>query len=366
VLTSCVVLMPMDATRCCGVPNRRLQCETIVLALLAPTVLRPPSPRPPVLVACGASTMTHGDPTIPSDSDPESPSTCTAQPDDSQPRDDDPSAATSLTPHLPLTAAINPIHRAFVPRLLPEHLDGHLRFPRALASSMRRLSCTGVAKALCAAILQRVEQFEVNHNRGAARRGLPAQFTMSAKVLAGVTHGARLGKPEAENKIGTPELSPTSSAKSRSPAERDHGTLCFHCRKPSTGPSAHTRPPTKIQVKPFLLPPLPRDWEKMVDAVQESWEKGLNGSPALKTLVSGSTTRADMASKKQLFGRVSSSMLSRRGAIAKAAAKSGGWSALRSVLRRERASRQRAGAVFLYNDVYKFCAALVSQSGLGC
>jgi len=104
----------------------------------------------------------------------------------------------------------------------------------------------------------------------------------------------------------------------------------------------------------------------MVDAVQESWEKGLNGSPALQTLVSGSTTRADMASKKQLFGRVSSSMLSKRGAIAKAAAKLGGWSALRSVLRRERASRQRAGAVFLCNAVYKFCAALVSQSDLGC
>jgi len=366
VLTSCVVLMPMDATRCCGMPSRRLQCETIVLALLATTVLRPPSPRPPVLVACGASTMTHGDPTIPSDSDPISPATCTAQPDDSQSRDDDPSAATSLTPHLPLMAAVYPIHRAIVPRLPPEHLDDHLRFPRALASSMGQLSCTGVAKALCAVIMQSVEHFEVNHNRRAARRGLPAQFTMSAKVSAGVTHGARLGKPEAENRIGTFELSPTSSAKSRSPAERDNGTFCFHCRKPSTGPSAHTLPPTKIQVKPFTLPPLPRDWENMVDAVQESWEKGLNGSPALKTLVSGSTTRADMASKKQLFGWVSSSMLSKSGLIANDAAKSGGWSALRSVLRRERASRPRAVRSLSTTTCTSFLAALVSQSDLGC
>jgi len=61
VLKSRFVLMPMDATRCCGVPNRRLQYETIFLALLAPTVLRPPSLRPSVLVACGAATMTHGD-----------------------------------------------------------------------------------------------------------------------------------------------------------------------------------------------------------------------------------------------------------------------------------------------------------------
>jgi len=107
---------------------------------------------------------------------------------------------------------------------------------------------------------------------------------MSAKRFAGVTHGARLGKPEAENKIGTPQLSLTSSVKSCSPAEGDRGTLCFHYRTPSTSPSAHTRPPTKIQVKPFTLSPLPQDWEKMVDAVQESWEKGLDASPAFKTL----------------------------------------------------------------------------------
>ena len=242
----------MDATRCCGVPNRRLQRETIVLALLAPTVLRPPSPRPPVLVACGASTMTHGDPTIPSDSDPKSPSTCTAQPDDSQSRDDDPSAAISLTPHLPLTAAINPIQRAFVPHLLPEHLDGNLRFPRALDSSMGRSSCTGVAKALCAAIMQRVEQLEVNHNRGAARRGLPAQFTMSAKVLAGVTHGARLGKPQTENKLARPSslrvprpsrahLRNGTTARSASIAANHRlGPRRIHVRRPGSK-SSHSR-----------------------------------------------------------------------------------------------------------------------------
>ena len=236
--------------------------------------------------------MTYGDPTRPSESDPDSPSTCIAQPYDSQSRDDEPSVSTSLTPELPLKAAINPIHRAFVPRLLPEHLEGHLHFPRALASSIGRLACTGFAKALCAAIMQKVEQFEVNRERGAARMWL--------------------------------------------------------------------------RVPAFMLPPLPRNWEKMVDAVQESWEKGLNGSPALKTLVSGSTTRADMASKKQLFGWVSSSMLSKSGLIANDAAKSGGWSALRSVLRRERASRPRAVRSLSTTTCTSFLAALVSQSDLGC
>jgi len=62
----------------------------------------------------------------------------------------------------------------------------------------------------------------------------------------------------------------------------------------------------------------------MLDAVQDSWEKGLNGSPALKTFESGSTKRAAMAFNKQLLGRVSSSMLSKGGAIAKTATNSGG------------------------------------------
>jgi len=204
VLTSRVVLMPTDTTPGSGVPQRFFPCKLILLALLAPTALRPPSLWAPVLVACGASIMTYCEPTRPSDSDPDSPSTCVAQPYDSQSRDEEPSVSTSLTPHLPLTEAINPVHRAFFPRLLPEHLEGHLRLPGALASRMGRLPCTSVGKTLCVATMQKVEKFEVNHKRGAARRGLPAQFRMSAKVLAGVTHGVRLGKPEAETKLARP------------------------------------------------------------------------------------------------------------------------------------------------------------------
>ena len=103
----------------------------------------------------------------------------------------------------------------------------------------------------------------------------------------------------------------------------------------------------------------------MLDAVQDSWESGLNGSPALKTLVCGSTTRVAMASNKQLFGRGCSSMLSKRGAIANAATRYGGWSALRVVLRRERAARESCGASFPYNEVHKYCAALASRSDSG-
>jgi len=53
-------------------------------------------------------------------------------------------------------------------------------------------------------------------------------------------------------------------------------------------------------------------------------------------------------------------MLSKRGAITKAAARSGRWSARRNMLRRELAARQLAGLAFPYNQVYKFGAVLVS------
>ena len=160
---------------------------------------------------------------------------------------------------------------------------------------------------------------------------------------------------------GSPPSLPDSSPSS---AAADCGKLCFKCRKPSTGPGLLERHPVKNNVKPFTLPPLPRDWDKMLDAVQDSWEKGLNGGPALKTFVSGSTKRAAMASNKEPLGRVSSSMLSKRGAIAKAATNSGGWSALRSVLVRERDFRKRTGTAFPCNEVYKFCATLVSKADL--
>jgi len=257
-----------------------------------------------------------------------------------------PSDVASARPHLPLTAPINPLHRAFPPRQLPGNLDGHLRFPRALAASGAQVPLTGVAKALCDAIKNKIGQIEVNHRRGAARRGLPAQMTMSAKVLAAVIHGAPSDPPTDEQngicRLPLPSVTNTSA----SPPTNDQGTLCFHCRKPSPGGSLPVRAPVKNQVKPFTLPPLPMDWDKILDAVQDSWESGLKGSPALKTLVGGSTTRVAMASNKQLFGRGCSSVLSKRGAIAEAAVRYGGWSALRVVLRRERAARESSGASF--------------------
>jgi len=268
----------------------------------------------------------------------------------------------SARPHLPLTAAINPLHRAFVPRQLPENLDGHLRFPRALAANGAQMPPTRVAKALCDAIKNKIGQFEVNHRRGAARRGLPAQMTMSAKVLAAVVYGNPSDQPsDKQNGICSLPLSSVENTPA-SPPTTDQGTLCYHCRKPSAGSSLPIRAPVKIQVKPFTLPPLPKDWDKMLDAVQDSWQSGLNGSPALKTLVCGSTTCVAMASNKQLFGRGCSSMLFKRGAIAKAATRYGGWSALRVVLRRERAARESCGASFPYNEVHKYCAALASRS----
>jgi len=317
-----------------------------------------------VLLATPESTMVDGDVTRPTVYDPASPSTNRGSSLGAPSCYKAPSEAVLPAPTFPLTAAINPINRAFVPRLLPEHLDGHLRFPKSLASRRVADQDDGVAKALRAAILLKVEQFEVNHRRGAAHRGLPAQFTMSAKVLAGVVHGRSAKARVMASKDATPNLLPSSVGAPLLSAVAERGTLCFQCRKPSTTSPQRVLPATRIQVKPFTLPPLPRDWDEMLDAVQDSWEKGLNGSPALKTFVSGSTERAAMARNKQLLGRVSSSMLSKRGAIAKAAARSGGWSALRDKLRRERAARQLAGLAFPYNEVYKFCATLVSHTDL--
>jgi len=164
------------------------------------------------------------------------------------------------------------------------------------------------------------------------------------------------------SKDATPHPLPSSVGAPLLSAVAERGTLCFQCRKPSTTSPQRVRPAARIQVKLFTLPPLPRDWDEMLDAVQDSWEKGLNGSPALKTFVSGLTERAAMATNKQLLGRVSFSMLSKRGAISKAAARSGGWSALRDKLRRELAARQLAGLAFPYNQVDKFRATRDSHT----
>ena len=267
--------------------------------------------------------------------------------------------------HLPLTAAINPLHRAFVPGQLPDNLDGHLRFPKALVANGAQVPPTGDAEALCDAITNKIGQFEVNHRRGAARRGLPAQMTMSATVSAAAVYRAP-SDPATDKQNGICPLPlPSVTNTSASFPKTDQGTLCFQCRKPSPGSSLPVRAPVKIQVEPFTLPPLPMDWEEMLDAAQDSWDSGLNGSPALKTLVCGSTTRVAMASNKQLFCRGRSSMLSKRGAIATAAARYGGWSSLRVVFRRERAAHESSGASFPYNEVHKFCAALASKSDSG-
>jgi len=202
--------------------------------------------------------MTSGAATSPSLCDAATPSTSRALRQDAQACPAGSSQALLSTPKLPLSAAINPILRAFAPRSLPEHLDGHLRFLRALISSGSPGGDAGVTKALRAAIMLKMELFEVNHRRGAARRGLPAQITLSAKLLSGVVHGPPLVTSVVARKDASTGSPPSLPYSSPSSAAADCGKLCFKCRKPSTCPGQLARHLVKINVKPFTLTPLPR------------------------------------------------------------------------------------------------------------
>jgi len=163
-----------------------------------------------VLLAAPESTMEDGDATPPTVYDPETPSTNRGSSQGAPSCYTAPSKAVLPAPTFPLTAAINATNGAFVPRWLPEHLYGQMLFPKSLASHRGADQDDGVSKALRAAILLKVEQFSVNHRRGAAHRRFPAQLTMSAKVLAGVVHSRSANARVMASKDATPHLLPSS------------------------------------------------------------------------------------------------------------------------------------------------------------
>lgn len=106
------------------------------------------------------------------------------------------------------------------------------------------------------------------------------------------------------------------------------------------------------------LPRLPTEFDDMLRALEEAWEKGgvsRNQAP-LKTSVQGSHARSEKR-KSQPFGRASSSMLCKRAIVSPI---SGGWLPFCALLRREKASRELLVKYFVYIDVY-FLSVVVGK-----
>lgn len=244
---------------------------------------------------------------------------------------------------LPLSAMVNPLNRAFVPRPLPSDIDGMLRLPRRLVSMRQEKQLTGSARGLCLAVLRRLVNIKDAHQRGAGKVGLAGQFNMSAKVLTSV-----------DAVEATPRLM------EKPPGQGQQRTVDESMCKCKTRPCADKVqiPEMRVHAKLVSLARLPRDWERMLDAVRDSWELGDGKTPPLKTLVQGSSTRQRLAAV-HTFGRAASSMVSKRRAIATAAAKKGGWGPLRTWLRAERARRHATGEKFGYCEVQMFCSAFL-------
>lgn len=280
---------------------------------------------------------------------------------------------------MPLDASVNMLHRSFVGRPPSGGLLKYFRHVRRVVSDCRASTRSGPAKKLCDEVETRLVDIDAASKRGANRFGLVGQFHMSHKLLnssmpssapAPVSDAACACAEQNYSRLAAEARSPSSAAASLS----RHGLL-QSAGSLSTDPTAPASPPAPSQasnaadvdasapfvdcfVKPFNLGKLPEDFDAMLDAVEVSWETGdaKANVPALKTLVQGSAARAALKAK-QRFGRSSSTMLSKRGTIAKAAALRGGWHILKAELKHEKSVRFK----FRYNDVYSFCAALVHK-----
>jgi len=193
------------------------------------------------------------------------------------------------------------------------------------------------------AVLCRWVNIKDAHQRGAEKVGLAGHFNLSAKVLFSV-----------DTVEATPRLL------EKPPGKGQQRTVEKSMCKCKASPCAVKLqiPEMRVHAKLVSLARLPRDWERMLEAVRDSWELGDGKPPPLETLVQGSSTRQRLAAV-HTFGRAASSMVSKRRAIETAAAKKGGRGPMRTWIRAKRGRRHAAGDNFSYCEVQMFCSAFV-------
>lgn len=265
-----------------------------------------------------------------------------------------------ISKQMPLSARVNPLNRAFVPRPLPDDIDDHFALPRALVAGRALRPMSGATKGLCAALLRRLDNIKDAHRRGAAKVGLAAQFNLSAMVLEKANTEEPRGSSAAVDSHCAQASERGTETRPDAAACIKTASLCFRCQKARPVIAKPPPAPIKVHAKTISLARLPRGFDEIVDAVRDSWEVGDAKNVALKTLVQGSSKRDELA-KLHPFGRKASSMVSKRRAFANAAQLLGGWDDLRVWLRRERVDRFQRGQTFGYNEMQMFCSAFVRQ-----
>ena len=261
---------------------------------------------------------------------------------------------------MPLSARMNPLNRAFVPRSLPDDIDDHFALPEALVAGLALRPMSGATKGLCAALPRRLDNIKDAHRSRAAKVGLAAQFNLTAMFLGKEnTEEPRVSSAAVDSHCaqaserGT-EMRPDAAACIQT------ASLCFRCQKARPVIAKPPPAPIKVHAKTISLARLPRDFDEIVDAVRDSSEFGDAKNVELKTLVQYSSKKDELA-KLHPFGRRASSMVSKRRAFANAAQLLGGWDDLRVWLRRERVDRFQRGQNFGYNEMQIFCSAFVRQ-----
>jgi len=114
------------------------------------------------------------------------------------------------------------------------------------------------------AVLRRLVNIKNAHQRGAGKVGLAGQFNMSAKVLTSV-----------DAVKATPRLmeKPPGQGQQRTVEE----SMC-KCKARPCADKVQI-PEMRVHAKLVSLARLLRDWERMLDAVRDSWELGDGNSP---------------------------------------------------------------------------------------
>jgi len=257
---------------------------------------------------------------------------------------------------LPLSATVNPLHRAFIGRPIRGSLEPYVRVAAKLSVSHDKPGSSSSTRALCREIKLHLNNMISMHKRSTAPFGLAAQCSVLDAILASATRGG----PRQDDSASLMRLSsdaPRCGLEPEGGADAAEGQFSV-LPHPST--NCREAPLPSVFEKPFSLPKLPADFEQMLEAVETSWEIGVGTSPALKTLLRGSEARLALAAR-QPFGKASSTMLSKRGTIAKLATRRGGWLQLRKELRAERKERLQAKTKFGYTEVHAYCVKCMNE-----